>query len=80
MSNEEIILRVSDTSYGQVRVTPSVIGHVQVMGGIPGEQGPPGHDALADDALLGMHILDPTPHPPYDDQPSLTLLFENGLV
>lgn len=31
------------------------------------------------DGLL-THIEDLTPHPAYDDLPSLTLIFENGLV
>jgi len=30
--------------------------------------------------LLAEHIVAPTPHPAYDDIPSLTVLFENGLV
>lgn len=29
---------------------------------------------------LPSHILDPTPHPAYDDGPSLTLLYENAKV
>lgn len=29
---------------------------------------------------LTQHIIDDTPHPAYDDMPSLTLLFNNGLV
>jgi len=32
------------------------------------------------DAALLAHIQSPTPHPVYDDLPSLTLLFENGLI
>lgn len=35
---------------------------------------PPGEEAL------GVHIADATPHPAYDDLPSLSVLFENGLV
>jgi hypothetical protein len=31
-------------------------------------------------ASLEEHITDLTPHPAYDDIPSLVLLFENGLV
>lgn len=30
--------------------------------------------------LLEVHINDETPHPAYDDLPSLNLLFENGLI
>lgn len=29
---------------------------------------------------LAAHIGSPTPHPEYDDLPSLTLLFENGII
>ena len=29
---------------------------------------------------LDTHIASTTPHPHYDDLPSLTLLFENGLI
>lgn len=32
------------------------------------------------EAVLGTHISSLTPHPVYDDLPSLTLLFENGLA
>lgn len=34
---------------------------------------PPGDD-------LTTHVQDTTPHPAYDDLPSLVLLFENGLI
>ncbi|POH63641.1 hypothetical protein C3B60_16130 [Cryobacterium zongtaii] len=34
----------------------------------------------ADGPLLAAHILAPEPHPAYDDIPSFTLLFENGLA
>lgn len=29
---------------------------------------------------LPTHLADTTPHPAYDDMPSLALLFENGLI
>lgn len=29
---------------------------------------------------LDEHIASPTPHPAYDDMPSLSLIFENGLI
>lgn len=32
------------------------------------------------DVILAPHINAPEPHPSYDDMPSLTLLFENGLL
>jgi hypothetical protein len=44
---------------------------------IAGPQGPPGADGT--DAVL-EHIDSPTPHPAYDDAPSLTLIYENAKV
>lgn len=31
-------------------------------------------------SAIATHVIDPEPHPAYDDIPSLTLLFENGIV
>ncbi|MER7433121.1 hypothetical protein ABT341_00175 [Pseudonocardia alni] len=31
-------------------------------------------------SAIGEHVSADTPHPVYDDLPSLTLLFENGLI
>lgn len=62
-----VIVRVAQTSFGQIRV----------MGGVPG---PAGQDGESDSGLVTVHIADTTPHPAYDDLPSLTLLFENGLI
>lgn len=38
-----------------------------------------GNPGDIDDAIEA-HVVDPTPHPIYDDIPSLNVLFENGLV
>lgn len=43
---------------------------------IVGPRGPAGDGALD----LDEHINDPSPHPAYDDIPSLVVLFENGLA
>lgn len=32
------------------------------------------------DTTLTAHVLDPTPHPPYDDIPDLTLWYRNALL
>lgn len=32
------------------------------------------------DTNIDVHVNDTTPHPAYDDTPSLVLLFNNGLV
>mgnify|MGYP001074090410 CR=1 FL=1 len=32
------------------------------------------------EGLIDVHVNDATPHPAYDDLPSFTLIFENGLV
>lgn len=45
--------------------------------GDPGERGEKGDSDLA---AINNHIADTTPHPAYDDLPSLTLQFENGLI
>jgi hypothetical protein len=39
-----------------------------------------GSDTPVSDDALAAHIADETPHPAYDDIPSVVVLFENGLV
>lgn len=68
LSNQDVVLRVAQTTFGQVRVA----------GGVPGPRGEDGE--AGDGSLLVEHLSDTTPHPAYDDLPSLTLLFENGLI
>lgn len=69
----------------EVIVGPAV--HLEVVGtparvvGVPaavGPAGPPGPGGGGE--ALALHLADPTPHSPYDDLPSLVLLFENGLI
>lgn len=36
--------------------------------------------AASDTAALVAHVNSATPHPVYDDMPSLALIFQNGLV
>lgn len=70
-----------------------VVGVTKVVGptgpaGPQGDAGDPEHVGAAvtaymqehSDAVLAPHVNDPEPHPAYDDIPSLTLLFENGLT
>lgn len=45
-----------------------------LTGAITGGGGGPSSGELA------AHVADTTPHPAYDDLPSLTLLFQNGLI
>lgn len=45
-----------------------------------GTSGPQGPKGDLDTSAINNHIDDTTPHPAYDDTPSLTLLFENGLI
>lgn len=40
----------------------------------------PALTAAAIDSAIAVHVIDPTPHPAYDDMPSLRLLYENGLI
>lgn len=46
--------------------------------GGPGEQGEPGPPGS--EASITEHIEDPSPHPAYDEGPSLVLLYENAKV
>lgn len=51
---------------------------------VPGSGGSTGMDpgavqGLIDDSIAA-HVQADLPHPAYDDLPSLTILFENGLV
>lgn len=45
-----------------------------------GSSGPQGPKGDLDTAAINAHIANATPHPAYDDTPSLSLVFENGLV
>jgi hypothetical protein len=56
---------------------------------VAGPRGPKGDPAPSQDldvfrelvdTAVTVHVLDPEPHPAYDDGPSLTILFENGLI
>lgn len=77
INNEDITMEVSETSFGTVVVTDTATAMITVEGGVPGPQGNPGVDA---DDLMVLHLIDPTPHPVYDDMPSLVIIFENGIV
>ena len=63
--------------------------------GVQGPQGKSAYQVAVDNGFTGTeaqwlasigasaiatHVADPEPHPAYDDIPSLTLLFENGIV
>ena len=69
-------LTVSNSSV-DVAVNKSLTQVVLGTSGPQGIQGVPGIDGSA--AVL-EHIADATPHPIYDDTPSLSLLFENGII
>lgn len=77
LDDQEVTVQVAQTAFDQVTAIGDIPVVVSVMGGIPG---PKGDDGESDSGLMALHILDPTPHPPYDDMPSLTLIFENGLI
>lgn len=77
---DDVIVVVPDTGYVVVQDSRDPI-IVEVNTTIPGPRGPQGVPGDANDGgALATHIVDTTPHPAYDDLPSLTLLFENGLV
>lgn len=64
------------------RGVPGPVGPqgIQGMQGVQGPVGPIGPAGADGTAAVIEHIADVTPHPAYDDLPSLTLQFENGLV
>lgn len=57
-----------------VEVIEVLVGDIQ---GPPGPQGPPGE---SEGETVALHLMDPTPHPVYDDMPSLVLIYENHLI
>jgi hypothetical protein len=73
----DTIVRMGDVVVPSLQVTPAIFGTIQIQGGIPGPAGPPGLSTYAE---VLTHISDTTPHPAYDDLPSMVLIFENGLV
>ena len=73
-------IRLSDL--GDVADDPGVDGQTLVLeGGVwtPKDLPDTGSNSYADQ-ILDAHVHSSSPHPAYDDIPSLTLLFENGLV
>lgn len=48
--------------------------------GPPGVEGPQGPPGLSGDESIALHLLDPTPHPAYDDMLSLSSWFANQLA
>lgn len=48
--------------------------------GPKGDTGPPGPPGESGGEALLTHVNDETPHPVYDDGPSLVLLYENAKV
>lgn len=63
-----------------VNPQPRVVLEVKVNP-LQGPPGPPGADGdgAALEALM-VHLMDPTPHPVYDDMPSLSAWFANQLA
>jgi hypothetical protein len=58
----------------QVNQNTTDISNLQA-GGVPAEE-----VQQMIDASVTTHVNDTSPHPAYDDIPSLTVLFENGLA
>lgn len=42
INNQDIIMEVSETSFGTIQIVDTSIAQVTVMGGVPGPQGEPG--------------------------------------
>lgn len=74
IDDQESLVRIGEVIIPQLRIGTESFGTIRLAGGVPG---PPGESG---GALLTDHINDLTPHPAYDDIPSLVLVFENGLV
>lgn len=72
-----IVIRNGGVTTTQDRTVTTVAIRTE---GIQGAPGAPGDGSEASINLINSHVASPTPHPSYDDLPSLTLLFENGLV
>lgn len=80
----EVTAPENQASAEAVAPTTVVVG-IPTAVGPPGPAGPPGTPGGGEGggvtpADLTAHINSTTPHPHYDDLPSLALLFENGLV
>lgn len=82
------LVAASGTGDG-VAITPdattTIKGKSVLMGGTAANPTVPwsrvtGAPAVATQSDLSTHLTDLTPHPAYDDLPSLSLLFSNGLV
>lgn len=85
-------VRVGGTSVGGPVVAPGTGGANTELDDLVDVDAPPAQPGVlerqgdglvrpvARAALLAGHVDDTTPHPAYDDMPSLVLLFENGLV
>ncbi len=71
----DVTVQIED-SLADVVVTVSEVGLVGPRGPV-GPEGPPGADSAE---LLNAHVNSETPHPVYDDGPSLALLYENAKV
>lgn len=61
----------------RIVVDPATQAISVINAGPQGPRGFPGEDLTEE---LDAHINDATPHPAYDDLPSFTLIFENGLI
>lgn len=80
--NGEAIGDISLAELADVADIPGNLGQVLTRvgsGWAPADIVVTGDNAYADQ-ILDAHVHSSTPHPAYDDIPSLTLLFENGLV
>lgn len=63
-----------------VVVSPVTTNVTFTPSGGPGPVGPAGPVDEETQAALEDHIAAEEPHPAYDDLPSFTLIFENGLI
>ena len=74
VSTVHTVVKEPINSESQVLTTVSVVGER----GPQGPPGPPGSDG--DGSAVNTHISSETPHPVYDDMPSLILIFNNQIL
>ncbi len=76
MSQHEMIVIVDEADTSILVIETGPVGPVGPAGvGVTST-----YSRAEADAILSDHVSDETPHPAYDDLPSLTLLFENRLI
>lgn len=87
MSDTEIVVVLEDAPPDIVVILEDILPEIQVTVSEVGLKGDPGKDGEGGEEFLDQfeqeldaHVNSPTPHPIYDDGPSLFLLYQNAKV